>query len=247
MVYTHILLDLDGTLFDFDAAQQNAFYRTMEELGVAADREMLARYDEINSHMWKLLEKGQIEKPKLLYERFALFFSRYNIARDERLANELYLKNLSQSAMLLDGALQVMEQLSGDFVLAAVTNGVAWSQKNRLAQSGLDKFFDRVFISEELGCEKPELCFFQQVLCAYPGVDKHQMLMVGDSLSADIQGGLNTGIDSCWINPLGKNAGAIAPTYQIATVKELPSLLMGEEKRYVYQRKSTATVSGGGL
>lgn len=247
MAYTHILLDLDGTLFDFAAAQQNAFYRAMDELGVAADEPMLIRYDKINHSMWKLLEKGQIEKPRLLYERFALFFSEYGIVRDEKLANRLYLQNLAQSAMLLDGALHTMERLYGSFVLVAVTNGVAWSQKNRLAQSGLDKFFDRVFISEELGCEKPQLRFFEQVMLSYPGVDKRQMLLVGDSLSADIQGGLNAGIDTCWVNPQATSAGAIIPNYQIATVKELPSLLMGEERQYVYQGKSAATISGGGL
>lgn len=206
MRYDTILFDADGTLFDFHKSEYEAIKETFESFGIKADDELIADYSQINDSLWKMLERGEIEKQVLLYRRFEIFCEKYSFVADAKLMAKAYMENLSQKAYLIDGAEELCRTLYGKARIYIVTNGVEFIQKRRYAKSGLDKYFERAFISGEIGFEKPSTEYFECVAANIPEFDKSRALIVGDSLTSDIKGGINYGIDTCWYNPKGKPA-----------------------------------------
>ena len=177
-----------------------------ESFGIVADDELVSDYSRINDSLWKMLERGEIEKQVLLYHRFELVCEKYSFDADAKLMAKTYMETLSQKAYLLDGAQELCEKLYGKVRIYIVTNGVEFIQKRRYVGSGLDKYFERAFISGEIGFEKPSVEYFEHVAANIPDFDKSRTLIVGDSLSSDIAGGINYGIDTCWYSPNGKKA-----------------------------------------
>ncbi len=204
--YGIILFDADGTLLDFHRSEREAVFEAFSEMGLSASGEMLDEYSRINDSLWKLLEKGGIEKNVLVYRRFEIFYEKYGISADARLTAEVYMDRLSEKGYLLDGAEALCRKLYGRAKMYIATNGVRSIQESRLTRSGLLKYFDGVFISECAGCEKPRREFFEYAARHIPDFDKIQAVIVGDSLSSDIRGGINYGIDTCWYTPTGAEA-----------------------------------------
>ena len=202
--YETILLDADGTLLDFLRSEREAVGDVLRELGASADEEMIAVYSEINDGLWKELEQGRMQKSVLFYRRFELLFERYGIVADAKETGLRYMKNLSQKGYVLEGATEFCRRLSQGARLYIVTNGTEWIQEGRLADSGLLPYFQEVFISDRIGYPKPKREFFDLVAEQIPNFHKKTTLIVGDSLSSDIAGGINFGIDTCWYNPGNK-------------------------------------------
>lgn len=206
MRYGIILFDADGTLLDFHRSEREAVAEAFSAFGIAASDSMLDEYSRINDSLWKLLEKGGIEKNVLVYRRFEIFYEKYGISADARLTAEVYMDKLSEKGYILDGADELCRKLYGRAKMYIVTNGVRKIQESRLARSGLLNYFDGVFISECAGYEKPRREFFEYAASRIPDFDKTQAVIVGDSLSSDIKGGINYGIDTCWFAPTGAEA-----------------------------------------
>lgn len=206
MKYTTILFDADETLLDFRRSEREAVAEAFACLGVAVDNDMLDEYSRINAALWKKLERKEIEKSVLLYKRFEIFFDKYGFRADAKAMAKEYLRTLSQRAYLLNGAEKLCERLSGKARMYIVTNGVRANQESRLSKCGLLKYFDGVFISEATGFEKPQVEFFEYVAERIPDFSKDRAIIVGDSLSSDIKGGINFGIDTCWYAPSGADA-----------------------------------------
>lgn len=206
MKYDTILFDADGTLLDFLRSEKEAVYEALCEIGLEPDEEMLATYSRINDGLWKKLERREIEKKVLLYHRFELLFEQYGIDADARDMANRYMHTLSQKGYLLDGAEELCSKLLGKFRLYIVTNGVEFIQRGRYARCGIDRYFDGVFISDAIGAEKPSVEYFEYVAAHIPEFSKERTLIVGDSLTSDIRGGINYGIDTCWYDPAGKEA-----------------------------------------
>ena len=206
MKYKTLLFDADGTLFDFHKGEGVAIRQTFAAFDIDADDQMVAEYSAINDSLWKKLELGEIEKSVLFYRRFELFFERYGFIRDAREMGKTYAENLSKQIFLFEGAEELCEKLSSLADMYIVTNGIEFVQKSRYAKSGLDKYFKGIFISGEIGHEKPSVDFFKHIERSIPDFDKDGAIIVGDSLSADIKGGIAYGIDTCWYNPAGKTA-----------------------------------------
>ena len=193
-----ILWDIDGTLLDFHKAEAAAIRTLFHKfhLGQCTD-EMLSAYKAINIVYWQKLERGELAKPQVLVGRFRDFFTKYGL--DVTCApafNEAYQLALGDTVHFFNGALETVQAMKGKILQCAVTNGTAVAQHKKLAASGLDQLFDHIFISDEIGVEKPNLGFFNAVW-AKIGV----VLIVGDSLTSDIKGGNNAGIRTCWFNP----------------------------------------------
>ena len=205
MRYDIVLFDADGTLFDFLRSEDEAVRETMKVFGIAPTDALVADYSRINDSLWKMLERGEIEKQVLLYRRFEIFCEKYGFVCDAKEMARTYMEKLSQKAYLLAGAEELCQSLLGKVKMYIVTNGVEFIQKGRYSRSGMEKYFDGVFISGVVGYEKPSVEYFECVAKNIPSFDKNRTLIVGDSLTSDIKGGINYGIDTCWYNPNGKS------------------------------------------
>lgn len=225
---TTILWDVDGTLLNFLAAEKAAIRSLFEEyhLGVCSD-EMLKRYSSINKNYWEMLERGEIEKKALLVGRFRDFFEKEGI--DSSLAaefNEKYQLRLGDTIVYCDDSLEIVKSLRGKVKQYVVSNGTVIAQTKKLRLSGLGELMDGIFLSEELGVEKPSVRFFDQVFAKIGPVDRSEVMIVGDSLTGDIRGGNNAGVLTCWYNPEGTAAKeAVRIDHEIRDLHEVYVLL----------------------
>lgn len=225
--YYCVLFDADNTLLDFDAAENKALAETLNEFGLDADAETMERYRQINRALWKRLEKGEIRRDKLLSERFSQLLSALQARGNGSDMNRCYLNYLAQHPDTIPGALNVLDELAEVATLAVVSNGVEKVQKKRAKDAGLTQYMEDLFISEQVGCDKPNRKFFDYVLRALGVEQRSHVLVVGDSLTSDIQGGLNAGLDTCWYNPNGAaNETGIQPKYEIHRLEELYPIVM---------------------
>ena len=200
-----ILWDIDGTLLDFLAAEKAAIRACFAQFGLGdCSDEQIARYSAINQSYWRRLENGEITKAQVLVGRFEEFFAREGL--DPALAvpfNETYQVRLGDTVCFMDRSYELISRLRGRVRQYAVTNGTRVAQERKLKKSGLGELFDGVFISELVGAEKPSPAFFDYVFDHIGPVEKPEVLMVGDSLTSDMRGGLQAGIPCCWYNPKG--------------------------------------------
>ena len=222
-----ILFDVDGTLLDFDKTEREALENTFMELDIQPTEDNFAAYMEANSSLWDMLEQGQIEKDKLKTERFRLFLKRINVKRDVDNASNTYIRHLSNSYFIIDGAMEICRKLKGRYNLAIVTNGIAEVQKSRAMLSGLADIFEHSFISEDVGFAKPQKEYFDYVFEKMSIKNPDKVLIVGDSLTSDIKGGNNAKIKTCWYNPHGKqnNTDSVCD-YEIKSLHEIEDILV---------------------
>ncbi len=226
MKYKWLLFDADGTLFDYDRAEAFALRKTFEELELEFEARYAEVYRRINAQIWLDFEAGKITQQRLRTRRFELLFDAVGISCDPVEFSRLYLGYLAQGTDLIDGAEDVLDSLSGRVGLLIVTNGIADVQRPRFARSSVGQHFSDVVISEEVGTAKPDPAFFEVAFARMGFPRKEDVLIVGDSLSSDIQGGLNYGIDTCWFNPQGKtNGSGVVAHYEIRELKELLELV----------------------
>lgn len=226
MTYTHLLFDLDGTLFDFDAGETYAFHKVCDAFHVSFSEETLALYQKINLSYWKAYERGEITTTALSVARFRDFLAAVGKDGDAALMSRLYQEHLGEDCTPIHDALRVCRILrEKGYSISIITNGRSATQHSRLSRSELTPMISKLFISEELGCHKPKKEFFDAVFEQLQ-IPVSQALVIGDSLTSDISGGIWYGIDTCWFNPKGAaNTMPQAPTYEIKQLNELLSIL----------------------
>ena len=230
--YYCVLFDADNTLLNFDAAESKALAETLTNYGIEPDVETVQTYRTINEGLWQQLEKGQIRREKLMSERFTRFLKAINAAGNGAEMNKFYLDRLSTHPDLMTAdTLDVLRELSEVATLAIVTNGFERVQTRRAEESGILSYMEGVFVSEKLDAEKPNRKIFDAALRNLGVENRERVLVVGDSLTSDIQGGVNAGLDTCWLNPNhAENPGKVCPTYEIASLEELYPLVMEPEE-----------------
>ncbi len=226
--YNTLLMDADETLLDFRRSEGYALERTLKAHGVTMTTAIHDDYHAINGTLWKQLETGAITRERLKLERFERLFESVGLRGTDAAAfNAAYMETLGGTGFLLDGALELLQALSASFRICLITNGTASVQHTRLQHSGILPFLSDVFISEEIGADKPSEIFFERVLKALGDPDKSELLVIGDSLTSDIDGGNRIGIDTCWYNPFrAAHPAHITPTVQVASFDELRALLL---------------------
>lgn len=221
-MYQIFLLDIDNTLLDFDAAEERSFKEAIESFSLTFHEEMLDQYKKINKNLWDLLEQGKVSKDTIRSTRFFEFFRLYDLDIDGLEAEERYQTNLSNSADIIPHAKETLEQLKkAGKQLYTASNGVYTTQIRRLEKAGLLTLFDGMFISEKIGFEKPSPNFFNYCFDHIPEFQKEKTIMVGDSLTSDIQGAQGSGIDSCLFRP----AKTATPGRSTHTIYDLTELL----------------------
>lgn len=220
-----LLLDLDDTILDFKMAEYIAIGKTIQEFGVEPTAEVRQRYHEINDWHWKQLELGNLTRRQVQVERFTMLFRELGREVDAEYCAQKYMENLSMGHYFLPGAEEAVMELSKKYRLFLVSNGNSPVQKGRLTSANLYRFFEAVFISQDIGHNKPSRAYFDACFARIPGFDPDKALMVGDSLSSDILGGINAGIKTVWVNPSHKPCGDIRPDYEIEALHQLPALL----------------------
>ena len=227
MTYNFLLFDLDHTLLDFDAAEDVALTQLLKEEGVADIQAYKDYYVPMNKSLWKDLELKKIRKQELVNTRFSKLFSHFGIEKDGVYLAERYQFFLAQQGQVFSGAMELLDSLiDRGYELNAATNGITKIQTGRMAQSGLAPYFNQVFISEQLQTQKPDTLFYEKIGQQIAGFSKEKALMIGDSLTADIQGGNNAGIDTIWYNPHHLvNMTQAHPTYEVDSYQALLEIL----------------------
>ncbi|HBL40780.1 MAG TPA: noncanonical pyrimidine nucleotidase, YjjG family [Ruminococcaceae bacterium] len=221
----NILLDLDDTLLDFKAAEKQAVHRVLTQYGVAVTEEILQRYSQINDSQWKRLERGEITVDEVKVHRYELLFEELGVQANAAQVTKDYEGFLAAQHPVLPGARVMMEALFGRYRLYLVSNGTARVQNQRLDDSGFRRYFDGVFLSQDIGFNKPNPAFFDACFEQIEGFDKAQSVILGDSLTSDILGGNQAGICTVWYNPHGKTASGIQPSYQISSLTDFVKLV----------------------
>lgn len=227
MSYKFLLFDLDHTLLDFALAEDVALELLLKEAGVTAIQAYKDYYVPMNKAMWEDLTAGKISKPELIRTRFARLFAHFGREVDGAVFAERYQHHLSQQGQFFEGVPAFLERLTeqGCRIFGA-TNGVTFIQKGRLAASGLASYFEKVFISDEVGLHKPQKEFYDYIAKAVDGFEASKALMIGDSLTADIQGGINAGIDTVWFNPDNSaNDSEVVPSYTVENYEQIVDIL----------------------
>lgn len=231
MQIQNFFFDLDDTLFDFHAAEHRAVSLTLTHFGIAPTEEMCALYSKLNLEQWKRLEKGEITRAEVKINRFARFFEQTGLAVKPEDAAKFYETRLSEGYFFLPGALELIQSLYGRYRLYIVTNGTARVQQGRIADAGIEKYFDGIFISELIGADKPSKAFFEACFEKIPDFHKEKTVLVGDSLSSDIRGGKNAGLFTVWYNPRHEALnGQITPNEVIYDLLEIETKFCRQEE-----------------
>lgn len=230
--YKYLIFDLDNTLLDFSLSERFALEKIFTTYGIIYNDETVATYKKINGKLWKKLEEGRIEKSVLLASRFRLFFESQGLEVDGAIADEEYRGFLADRADSILGARALLESVrKSGFCILSGTNGISKTQRCRLENNSFSKYFDKLFISEELGFEKPDVRFFDYIFNDLQIKDHSEVLMIGDSLSSDILGANRVGIDSVWFNPDRLiNDTLIEPTFEVAQLQEITDRVLKARK-----------------
>ena len=225
-MFEFLFLDLDDTILDFHKAEHIALSKTLEQFGLTPTEAVLSRYSRINKDHWERLERGKLTRAQVLSGRFLVLFQEMGYQVDPEQVARTYEKNLSVGHYFLPGAEAAVDALSKKYRLFLASNGTASVQKGRMTSANLYRFFEKVFVSQEIGHNKPAKEYFDACFAQIPGFDKSKAIIVGDSLTSDILGGINAGIATCWVNPGKKPCPAhMKPDYEIGYLYQLEELL----------------------
>ncbi len=230
MAYTHLFFDADGTLFDFNTSEKKALENTVRRMCGVWKPELADLYHQQTKKTWMELEKKLITLEKLKTLRFERFKEVSGLDFDVAEISKVYIDFLSQSDDLFPGTVELLEELYKKYTLVLVTNGITSVQRGRVKTTDTEKYFKAIVISEEVGVAKPDPKFFQIASEQSGNPAKENILMIGDSMTSDMQGAKNYGIASCLIVPPHKEipvlgAGDPKPDFIIRNFDQLKEIL----------------------
>lgn len=221
-----VFIDLDDTIFDFHKAEALALADMLSQFGINVTSELSEKYSAINKSQWELLERKEKTREEVLLDRFTIFFSELGISADSRKAKEIYEYTLGSGHFFIDGAEKLLESLYQKYDLYLASNGTEAVQVRRIASSGIEKYFKEIFISQSIGFDKPAREYFDACFSKIRNFSNDTTVIIGDSLTSDILGGINSGIKTCLFNPKGKaNNTDIKPDFEVRSLEEIPKLL----------------------
>lgn len=221
-----VFLDIDDTLLDFHMAESLAIADTFREIGIEPSQKIIERYSKINRAHWERLERGELTREQVLLGRFNSLFAELGVIASAEQAQAIYEERLSEKHPFMENGQWLLDELYGKYKLYAASNGTARVQDRRIRESGIEKYFDNIFISQRIGCNKPDAMFFERCFAQIEGFKKDEAIMIGDSPTSDILGGINAGIKTCFFHCRPRdNPDNIKADFEIKSLKELPDLL----------------------
>lgn len=223
--YTTLYFDLDNTILDFTAAEHKAITQLLVLHNLPVNDKIISIYSDINQTWWERFEKGEIKKEEIFAGRFEDLLKKFNFSGNPQKMADDYFEFLSQGYDVMEGADMVLQYLKEHgYTICITTNGMSRTQYRRINGCGLKQYFDCIFVSEDAGHQKPEKEYFEYAMANSPEKDKLKILVIGDSISSDILGGINFGVDTCWLNPKGKTSTHKA-TYEITNIMQICDIL----------------------
>lgn len=220
-----VFFDIDDTLLDFSWAENHAIHCTYEALGVMMTDEMYARYHRVNLEHWQAYERNEFTREEMLIHRHRQMFDEYGLDLDPVLCEKLYRKNLGIGHHFMPHVLEILDYMKPKYRLFIASNGTAETQYSRLESAQIGPYFEDIFISERVGAFKPTPEYFERCFAQIPGFKKEEAVIIGDSLTSDILGGLNAGIQTIWFNHYKKPGRPdIRPDREIHSLLELKEL-----------------------
>ena len=219
--YNTIMFDVDDTILDFKKGEEQALRSLFSEIGAPQNSRIINEYRKINRMLWLNFEKGETDRDYIFRSRFTMLFRKYGIEVDGDDMEQRYRRYLDMQHDQIEGAHDVLGYLHSKCHLYVVTNGVSSTQYRRLSDAKMDTYFEKIFVSDDIGYQKPMREFFETVTAQIPEYDPKKTLIVGDSLNADILGGMNMGMDTCWFNRFDEKASDIVPHYEINELSEI--------------------------
>lgn len=225
-MYKYLLFDADNTLFDFNRCEFEAFKLMITETPLQYSRELYEKYHLINDGLWKDLEKGLTTRDELKVFRYKRLLESQGIYDGDYVKMARTYENyLGKQCFEIDGAFELLEKLYGEYEIYVITNGITAIQNDRFSRSRLTKYIKKIYISEQMGVSKPSTAFFEKVLSDIGDCDKSKYLVIGDSLTSDIDGAIASGLDSCWFNLFGGESAGRMPVYTINDLSEINLVL----------------------
>ncbi len=226
MRYDWLLLDADGTLFDYDSAERKALQATFAEFEQPFGPNTVAAYRRINKQVWDAVEAGTVAEGDISVRRFSMLAEALGLSYDWAAFGAAYLRHLGEHADLMPAAEETLAELYGRVGMVVVTNGLADVQRSRFALAPITRYLHDLVVSGEEGVAKPDRRIFDTALARAGNPPRERVLMVGDSLSADMVGGRDAGVDTCWFNPAGlPRDHEVQPTHEIRDLRQLLTLV----------------------
>lgn len=224
--YDYLFIDADDTLYDFETAEKRALQETFEAFGISHNEVNVNLYHRINKGLWEDLEKGLIDQDGIKIERFKRLLEALNISQNPEAVAQFYMTALGKGTDLLAGAYELVEKLSQSYPICIITNGIEVIQTSRIGKSKLAPFIKHIIISEAVGYSKPDSRIFEHAMKLVGMSDKQRVIMIGDSLTSDIKGGNDFGIDTLWVNLNNKlPSETIKPSYEVKRLEDIPNCL----------------------
>ena len=221
-----LFLDMDDTILDFHKAERIAVSKTFASLGLEPTQEVVDRYHVVNQLHWQMLERGELTREQVVVQRFAALFDELGVDIDAVKCMETYENLLCVGHYFMPGAEEALKALSSKYRLFLASNGTAKVQASRIKSANLAPWFEQIFVSQDIGANKPSPLYYERCFARIPGFEVSRAMMVGDSLTSDMRGGLNMGMHTCWVNPEHRPRNPEIPVeYEIAGLGELPTLL----------------------
>jgi len=226
MKYEWLLFDLDNTLLDFHVSEHYALKQVLQTVGLTFNEQYLNIYEKINRQCWDDFEAGILPQAAINQTRFGQFLTALDLPHiNSNKFGNYFLEQLSEKAVFMEGGKALLETVHSQYQLGIITNGLKQVQRPKLIKSNLANYFEVIVVSDEIGISKPQSAIFDHAFKEITPPAKDKILMIGDSLHSDIQGGNNYGIDTCWYNFKNKsNDTEIKPTYTINHLEELKTL-----------------------
>lgn len=219
-----VLIDIDDTIFDFEKCSRNSFLKTLEKFNLKFKEEDFSYFNKVNDILWTKQKLGEINIKEVFIKRDYLMGKYFNLDIEKGLFNDLFVKFLYDEIEMVDGIENLLEYLSEKYKIFAASNGIYKMQENRLKKSNLDKYFDKIFVSEKLGYEKPDKKFFEKIM-DITKFSNDDLIMIGDSIKSDIIGAKNSKIKSIYFNKEDKKITDKNFTYQVKNLSEIKKIL----------------------